>query len=281
MAIGPSSAQRSPGPFGHGAVEVGHRDRAAPDEVVRLAPQRRLQPVDDVARAARRAPAPGCGPSAASWPPSSPATVSSDVALPPTTSTSGIEVRRVERVRDHDPLGVAAGVLERAGPEAGRAAGQHDVRRGRLVERGEQRALDVEAFGPGLDHQVGGGRGRGRDRCAPSTGRARCGVGVEIGEMGRRPPPAAGRSAPGRGSAACTVSPCASASAAQLAPMDPAPTTATVSGALLTGRPPRVPGQLDERFQRRRVGERVAAGHGRRPACPAGSASPAARASCR
>ena len=208
------------------------------------------------------------------------ATVASDVRAAGHDLDQRHEVRRVERVRDDDPLGVAAGVLEGAGPEAGRAAGQHDVGRGRLVERGEQRPLDVEPLGAGLDHQVGGGRGGRRRRCAPSAGRARrrrCRARGRRG--GRRRPPAAGSRRPGRGR--------------RRAPSARAPARAPPSSR--RWRRPRRRPAWPARSSRRhlgpasstngssdgRVGERVRGWPPSRPACPAGSASPAARASCR
>ena len=93
------------------------------------------------------------------------------------------QVRRVEWVGDDDPLGVAAGVLEPARPEARGAAGQDHVGGGGLVERGEELALEVHPLRPGLDDQVGA-RGRLGGVRVDVQPVEHAGVGAELAQVG-------------------------------------------------------------------------------------------------
>ena len=72
------------------------------------------------------------------------------------------QVRRVERVPDHGPLGVGALVLHLAHPVARRRRRDHDALGGRGVDVGEQRALELEVLRRALLDEVRLRAGRGQ-----------------------------------------------------------------------------------------------------------------------
>ena len=173
MRKGPSRAQRRPGPWGDGGVDVGDGGDALLHEVERLLPEGRLQAVGDVAFGLA-AQADG---------------MLADGAVEGHGAIDGVgrgpdaaddlhkrdEVRRVEGVAEDDAPGVGAAGLDVADEEGAGAGGEDGVGGGGGVECGEQRLFEVEPFGTVLldevgpgdggfgacrEHQVPGGRGR-------------------------------------------------------------------------------------------------------------------------
>jgi hypothetical protein len=95
------------------------------------------------------------------------------------------EVRRVERVPDHGPLGMGALGLHLAHGVAGRGGGDHDVDRGRRVDVGQQGALELEVLGRALLDEVGTCAGRAQVALDRQVVEARA---LRQAELGQRRP---------------------------------------------------------------------------------------------
>ncbi len=162
------------GAFADGGIDIGDGGDTLGDQMHRLAPQRRLQAVGEVAgdfladldrvladgpvERHRRGDGLGAGLGTAHH------------------LDQRDQMRRVEGVADHHAPGMRAGFRQARGEQAGGGGGDHHIGRQRGIEAGEQRLLHLEAFGRAFLDEIGTfQRGHGVGLEAP-------GIGLRIGQ---------------------------------------------------------------------------------------------------